>query len=176
MKNPIHRIQKNDQYVEFIPQQAQKTIGIPNGNKITYSNIYPSVDISYTVLASGVKEDIILLNSSAQHTYTFGIQTEGLTPKLNDHGEISFLDQENNEIFQASRAFAFDNQEVYTEKVTTNLRQEDDDWFIDISLDQQWLQDPSRQFPVTIDTTINFQTNDSAQRTRSSRPYVSRDR
>jgi hypothetical protein len=74
---------------------------------------------------------------------------------------ISFFDQENNEIFQASRAFAIDNQEVYTEKVTTNLRQEGDDWFIDISLDQQWLQDPSRQFPVTIDPTVNFQPNDS---------------
>jgi hypothetical protein len=69
----INRIQKNEQYVEFVPQQAQTTVGIPSGNKITYSNIYPSVDISYTVLASGVKEDIILLDPSAQHTYTFGI-------------------------------------------------------------------------------------------------------
>jgi hypothetical protein len=52
----ISRVEYKDHFVEFIPQNAQLTLGLPTGNQITYPSIYSFVDLKYTVLSTGVKE------------------------------------------------------------------------------------------------------------------------
>jgi hypothetical protein len=142
----INRVEYKDHFVEFIPQHALPSLGLPKGNQITYPSIYTFVDLKYTVLSTGVKEDIILHNSSAQNTFTFELKTKGVTPKANQDGTISYIDADNNEVFISGEPFAIDGNEVYTDKVTSKLRQVEDQWFVDITLDAAWLQDENVSF------------------------------
>lgn len=168
----INRIQYKNQYVEFVPQGSQKTIGLPKGNKISYSKIYPSVDFDYTVLPTGVKENIVLADASAQSTFTFALNTDGLTPKANEDGSISLMDDKGHEIYLVAKPYAFDNNDNETENVTSVLRQDGSQWYVDIALDEAWLKDASRSFPVTIDPTVFFQpTNANVQDTSAASGY-----
>ncbi len=155
--NAINRVQHEDNFVEFIPQNTKTSIGVTSGNKIEYNDIYPNVNINYSVLTNGVKEDIVLLNSKSQNSFSFQLLTNGLTPILNDNKTISYLDKNNKEIFLSASPFAYDNNQITTENVTFQLRQEGDNWFIDLTLDNAWLQDANRAFPVTIDPTTYYQ-------------------
>ncbi|WP_047155519.1 DNRLRE domain-containing protein, partial [Aneurinibacillus tyrosinisolvens] len=159
----VSRIRWKDNSIEFIPQNTELTTGIPKGNKITYQKIYPSVDMQYTVLSTGMKEDITLSDNSAPNTFTFAMKLQGLTPKAHKDGSIGFYDKQEVERFRSTKPYATDSKEALTENVTSSIRQEGKQWYLDITLDQDWLKDPSRAFPVTIDPTVTFWSEDSAQ-------------
>jgi RHS repeat-associated protein len=161
LNQAVNRIQYQDLYVEFVPQNTLATVGVPSANEITYPLMYPSVDMKYTVRSRGIKEDIILKDASAQNTFSFIVHTQGVTPKLNPNGTISFHDSKGKEVFRADKPFAFDHQENFTDQVTFSLTQNNDQWKLDVTLDQNWLKDPSRSFPITIDPTITFQPDDA---------------
>lgn len=160
-KSSLNRLQYKDMFVDFIPQNANTASGVPDGEKMKYENIYPSVDMAYSVLSNGVKEDIILKDSSAQSSFVFEVISQGLTPKLNENGTISFLDKRNKEIFQAAKPFAYDSNENYTDNIISNLSQKEGRWFLEVTLDSTWLKDQARAYPVILDPTVTFSPQDA---------------
>jgi len=153
----INKIQYKEQSIEFIPQNSNKSVGTPNQNKIKYNKLYPNVDFNYTVLPTGLKEDITLLNSQAQNTFTFLINAKELIPKQNKDHTISFHNNKDEEVFRIVQPFAIDAKEMVTNSVDMKLQQDKGKWYLEVTLDKKWLEDSKRAFPVTIDPTVYFQ-------------------
>ncbi len=101
-KNVLPKIKNAHQYFE-------------RNNVVMYQNVYPSIDLVYEADSNGIKEYIILNKPTNQNEFYFNIKLEGLTVKEGD--EISFVNEEGDIKLKLGQLYAFDSNEVITEKV-----------------------------------------------------------
>lgn len=79
-----------------------------NNNKIIYKNVFPNVDLRYTVHSSAVKEEFILHSPESIPNISFTINTSGL--KLQTiNGYIAFTDSNGNSIFELGSHYMEDS-------------------------------------------------------------------
>ncbi|WP_165792083.1 hypothetical protein, partial [Desulfocucumis palustris] len=68
--------------------------GRVDGDTITYSNIMNATDLKYQVLDNGVKETIVINNSSAPTSFSFKVSTDKLNWLEGKNGLIAFISSE----------------------------------------------------------------------------------
>jgi|GEM_PF-3148428 len=151
----IAKVEEGDYRIELIPQNSNKSKGVPLESKIVYADIYPHVDIEYTAQSMSVKEDIVIKDVLAQNRFEFKLAMKGLEPVDQQNGNIAFVDKNQKIVFLMGKPYAYDGNDVLTENATMQLRQSGEEWFVDVELDREWLDDPSRVFPVVLDPTID---------------------
>jgi RHS repeat-associated protein len=157
---------------DFMKKQ-QEIIPNTKENEITYKQIYPGVDLKYTVGNQRVKEDLILNNKPTDSTptkYSFKIDIKGLTYTKLDDGRILFSDLDKKPQFYIDRPFMYDSfvpsgyqrqpnaedipEESISHEVSMDLVERGNSLYIDVIPDREWLLDPNRIYPVIIDPTI----------------------
>ncbi|KZZ85186.1 DNRLRE domain-containing protein [Bacillus sp. SJS] len=137
-------------------------------NKITYENILPNLSLRNVVFNDSVKEDIILSKYQGHNTFNFNIETN-LTARITEEGEISFLDNNEEEIYRLPKPFMNDSnmdsasgESQKSENVQYHLEKSSTGWILSVIADDAWLKDESRVYPVYIDpTTKIFETTDT---------------
>jgi YD repeat-containing protein len=122
------------------------------------------MSLSYQVTSSGVKEDIVLTSADAPATYSFTIKHPGLICKKDKTGQWGFYDTEENPY----PLFALENLEVYDSSQDANgdpvycpsavmtVDPGADESTVTYTVPSDWLSDPARVFPVTIDPTVTL--------------------
>ncbi len=136
--------------------QFEKLARIDNRTRLLYENIMQNVDIEYLLEANNVKENIIIKAPCAEYTYTFTMEISGLDAALLETGEILLNDEETGEtqyIVPAPYMYDAEWQESYDVFYTLE-ESEEDCLTLTVHADAQWLNDPARVFPVTVDPTI----------------------
>ncbi|MCP8710938.1 DNRLRE domain-containing protein [Streptomyces sp. AC04842] len=136
------------------------------GDTVTYKDAVGGADLSYEVGPGRVKENITLAERPAGPvTYTFTLDTEGLTPKARRDGSIAFFDElPNTPVLVIPAPYMTDARKsasspygyAYSADVTQKLVRDGDGWKLTVTPDATWLAAKERQYPVVIDPTITI--------------------
>lgn len=142
-----------------------------SGSVATYPKVFPGVDLVEEATPTGVKESLVLSSAAAGSTWTFPLSLAGLSARLavDGSGAVEFVDATGAAVLRVPRGFMEDS------KVDTmsGLRASSSGvWFgleqgptgspvLRVSVDESWLKDPARVFPVVVDPTATFGTSGS---------------
>lgn len=123
---------------------------------VTFDSIVPTVDMTLTSVAGGVKEEILLESPTSPRRFEFSLALEGLSAALGDDGGVQFRDASDalkavippGWMRDASGVVrdAVEGGVVYTLTAGGKV--------LTVTLDDAWLDDPDRAWPVTVDPTI----------------------
>ena len=122
-------------------------------SSIVYENALEDIDLIYQTMSGSVKEYIVLKQPTEQNEFFFHLETEGVTP-INTEEGVSFVDANGTEIFAIGQLFAIDSAEAYTEMVSCELIEDDEGAVLKLTVDENYLLDSERVFPVIIDPSL----------------------
>ncbi|MDQ0189788.1 DNRLRE domain-containing protein, partial [Alicyclobacillus cycloheptanicus] len=142
----------------------QSVPGHVNSNAIHYSGLYPDVSLQDTVTSEGVKESIVLDKYvPGLHSFAFILNTNGLSPEVEKDGSLDFKDSKGNTIFTMPHGVMTDSNidphsgdAPSSTGVTYSILQVAGKTVLKVSVDENWLADASRVYPVYIDPTVTL--------------------
>ena len=120
------------------------------------------MDLSYQSMENGVKETIVLNSCPETNRFTFELKTGGLVPeKCTENEGIVFLDPVTGKekAVMAPPNMNDATEEAYSEDITCEIEEkagEEDTYLISYIVDQAYLTDEERQYPVSIDPTLTW--------------------
>ncbi|WUK21446.1 DNRLRE domain-containing protein [Streptomyces sp. NBC_00371] len=137
------------------------------GSIVTYKDAAAGgADLEYRVGPGRVKENIVLAKKpDGPVSYTFTLDTHGLTPKARKNGSIELYGElPNTPVMTIPAAYMSDTRKdadspygvSYSPKVKQKLVKDGKNWQIVVTPDAKWLASPKRQYPVSIDPTITI--------------------
>ena len=133
---------------------------------VTYANIYPNVDLRYTLYGTSVYKELIVKQATAiSSSYAFSMQLDGLVPTMTDEGGILLIDRESKTpVYQIPAPYMKDSAGVYSYDVQYTLSPgaQKDTWNITLTPSTSWLSANDRVYPVTIDPPITVILHQSA--------------
>ncbi|MBE5964299.1 MAG: hypothetical protein E7252_05110 [Lachnospira sp.] len=136
---------------------ASKIVTTMENNAVTYKNYYGTgIDLRYTPLLSGVKEDIIL-SEYVQQTYTFTLETNGLNIYEKEGRYYLAKDEKAESIYDIGEVLVYDavgRPTTGTMSITT--KEAGKTYEISISVSDEYLKDTITVYPVTIDPTLTI--------------------
>ena len=122
-------------------------------SSITYSNVYPGVDLQYEAYGYDVKESIIVNTLQSSYSYSFVLDLTGLTPELQEDGSILLMDISEAAVYCIPAPYMYDAEGRYSEDVTYTLTlQTNGTYQLTVDADEIWIE--SATLPVTIDPTL----------------------
>ncbi|MFG2358633.1 DNRLRE domain-containing protein [Streptomyces sp. NPDC048521] len=149
---------------------AGKLAPTAEGNAVTYKGAVKdqNADLRYQVGPGSVKESILLHERpESPVSFTFTLDTGGLTPKAGKDGSILLYGKDDSPVLQLPPAFMTDAKKdagsPYGTRYSTSVSQKlsrdgksGSTWKVTVTPDAKWLADPARQYPVTVDPTISI--------------------
>jgi hypothetical protein len=135
-------------------------------NRAIYAEAYPGVDLVYEARSYGLKEEIVLKERPrAPVAFKFVIESGDLISQLQENGAIYFTDAEGNVVFVIPRALMSDSafnsnsgEPAASDQVVYSLASAGSRHELTVTPDFDWLRDPARVYPVTIDPTFTDNT------------------
>lgn len=143
-----------------------------HGSSATYREVRPGVDLVVDVRRTGYEEHVVVKSASSLEgllatsgskplSWTLPVKTQGLTARGEDDGSVSFVDANGVVASRLAAPMAWDaavdsrtGDHASTSRVEMTVRQKGKNRAeVTLTPDQQWLTDPARQFPITIDPT-----------------------
>ena len=129
----------------FIPEGLSSTV--------LYEDVFEGVDLQYDLFGYNVKESIIVKALRDNYSFDFVLQTDGLTPVLQDNGAIYLCNDENELIYEIPAPYMVDAEGSYSEAVYYTLAEADEGAVIlTVTADPSWIEEAT--LPVTIDPTV----------------------
>ena len=136
--------------------------------QVTFRELAEGVDVRLESVAHGVKEDIVLASAEASRELLFPLTVEGVTARADTDGGISFLDDADRVRLRMPPGFMVDSSqpEQRTGATSTGVTLQlvetaDEQPAVRVALDDAWLDDPARVYPVTIDPSLFMETPDA---------------
>ncbi|MER7107849.1 polymorphic toxin-type HINT domain-containing protein [Streptomyces sp. NPDC000229] len=129
--------------------------GTADGNKVTYEKVLPETDLWLESQAGGVKETLVLHSADAPGEFLFPLRLTGLTAKARD-GSITLTDAAGRTKAVIPAGFMEDAKGVLSHAVRYDLvEQHGGGQALRVNVDQEWLTDPARAFPVRVDPSVD---------------------
>lgn len=131
--------------------------------QLSYEGIQENVSLNYSLIGSSLKEDIIVEEPSETYEYRFLLSLGNLVPKQGKEGAIYLNDSKTGKnIYVIPAAYMTDSADNYSENVKMSLEEtQEGQYILKIVPDEEWMNDPDRSYPVTIDPTLEKSTADS---------------
>ena len=157
-KESLMKMSKDNHFIDFKIRDTKDTKLKSDKRKIskqmknvTYNDIADDITIEYQTLSNKVKETIVLQNANHSEL-SFELDTN---LKLKDeNGEILALDNNTNIVFKIEKPFMVDANGIRNDNVNYSIKECDDKYILDLILDDEWLKESTRFYPVYIDPTI----------------------
>lgn len=129
-----------------------KGVGQPevDGAVATYRSVAPNTDLEIEALAAGAKETIVLRSAQAPRTFDFKLQLNGLSARLED-GQVLLTDEAGTVHATIPSGNMTDAAGATSTVVRYELSADD---VLRLVVDDSWLSDPAREFPVQVDPTV----------------------
>ncbi|MFY7064665.1 DNRLRE domain-containing protein [Nocardiopsis changdeensis] len=142
-------------------EEAAPVTGQAQDDTILYENVRPDADLELQAAPGMVKETIILNSADAPREWTFPLELNGLTPELDDQGAVVFSDTDGQAQAVIPTGWMEDssfNEETggpaMSGDVSYRVEEKDGDWSLVVVLDDTWLDDPDRVYPVQVDPSV----------------------
>ena len=150
--------------IKLTPQGISETISaVQSNNSIVYDNAYgENTKLIYTPLLSGIKEDIVLTEYTANASYTFLLETNGLYLYGNDSSYYLADSVKEFPVFYLGDILIYDaigKPDFGTLTVQTIV--EGQEYLLTVTANDDFLSDPTTVYPVTIDPSITVSDNNA---------------
>ena len=163
IKNNINSQQEETNY--------QKTIVIKAVSSVLYQNAFgDKVDLQYTVAPGKIKEDVILRENSAFHSYTMNVDTNGLTAVKSENNTVEFLKTDGTSVFIIQTPYMYDSADECSYDIDIIIEQTGNIASVTYTPDSNWINSGERVYPITIDPSV--QAVSSLNRSSISDTYV----
>ena len=145
------KVSVGDAWVSDMPIGIGVAPGDVSHGDASYEAAGGATEIQFSGLPTGVKENIVLADSSAPPTYHFRLDASpGVIPALADDGSVKF-----ETVVVMPAPVMFDSAEVAApaDAISYGLEPASDgnSWTLTVTADPNWLAEPGRAWPVTID-------------------------
>jgi RHS repeat-associated protein len=148
--------------------QAAPTSVAVKGDSATYPEVAVGTDLDYEVTPGAVKETIKLKRPPAdgRSSWKFKLTTGDLTPKLETNGSVTLADKAGAAKIVLPPIETWDsagNGETAPAMTggTYTLDRAGADWWLTVAVDPNWLRDPKRVYPVSVDPTFTYGVTES---------------
>lgn len=151
--------------IKLTPQGiSETTSAVQSNNSIVYDNAYgENTKLIYTPLLSGIKEDIVLTEYTANASYTFLLETNGLYLYDNDNSYYLADNVKETPIFYLGDVLIYDaigRPDFGT--LTVQTITEGQEYLLTVTANDDFLSDPTTVYPVTIDPSITISDRDAS--------------
>lgn len=143
---------------------AQITESVDDGDETTlenltsqvlYENVYTDTDFEYLVSSEGLKENIILQSEETQKEFVAEYKANELTPVQIDDKTIELQADDGTVIYTINAPCMIDANYEFSDGITLTLSNVKNNKFtVTTTLDEDWLDDSDRAYPVTVDPVI----------------------
>ncbi|MGW9213561.1 LamG-like jellyroll fold domain-containing protein [Embleya sp. NPDC055664] len=141
---------------------AAPTVGRTASDSITFTGARPQSDVNLKAGDGEIKETILLNSPSAPDTWDFPLHLAGLTPTLDENGNVALTDAAGAVQAMVPHGWMMDSavtpasgEGATSGGVTYELLTRDDNTrVLRVKLDRAWLNDPARVYPVKVDPTV----------------------
>jgi RHS repeat-associated protein len=144
-------------------QDASASTAQPRARGISYPGAFSGVDLRYELLPDGLKETLRLANAQAPTSYHFTLSPPAgvhIHAVAREDGSWAFyMAPHARPVFVLEAPWVVDDDSLQpaTRHATLDVTRSGGDFQLDLTLDASWLNDPQRQFPVTVDPTVTIQ-------------------
>ena len=149
---PLARAVTAEQKIEESNEAMQKA------EKVESKALYetePNISFEYRLVGNYLKENIIIKEKSALDSFRFALNTNGMTAELQeDRSVLIFNEAEEETSFLMNAPFMYDAAGVRTSEVEVALTETANGYLYTMTPSEEWLNDPQRAYPVTIDPHI----------------------
>ncbi len=170
---PLARAVTAEQKIEESNETMQKA------EKVESKALYetePNISFEYRLVGNYLKENIIIKEKCALEPFRFALNTNGMTAELQeDRSVLIFNEAEEETAFLMNAPFMYDAAGARTSEVEVTLTETENGYLYTMTPSGEWLDDPQRVYPVTIDphiekitsyanvkdTTVSFKTRDA---------------
>lgn len=164
----VHYSIDQERYLTFSPTEKFTAVGKVKGASLKYRNAKSNMDLKYTVDSNMLKEEIILYEYPNTNTFTFNLESKGISFEKDSDGMLWGRDIKTKErLFRFHPSFAVDAREEVTFDADLNIAENKSKLILTVN--DEWLK--NAVYPVTIDPTIETAVNGSIQDT-----YIAKDR
>lgn len=126
--------------------------------EIQYKDILSNTDLQYQLNGKTLKENIIFRTAPSEIAYTFDLEYTDLVGVLQENNSILFFDKDDtaqeNVIFILAAPYMFDNKDIFNSDIQVVLEETENGARYTLIPDKEWLNDPEREYPVTLDPTV----------------------
>lgn len=157
---------------------ARNVKGVYAGSTMRYRGILPGVTLQVDVLAGGLKETIVVESRDAQRTFLFPLTLHGMRAEVDHYGNVLFLNDADDIVLRTAHGWMEDSnvdprvgEGKHSEGVTYRLVPHRGGTALEVSLDQAWMDDPERVYPVKVDPSFHPQ-NTQADDMFVQQPYT----
>ncbi|TDC19778.1 DNRLRE domain-containing protein, partial [Streptomyces sp. 8K308] len=175
--DPLMTLRLDEEHaVGYALAEASAVPGEVEGPLVTYRDIRPSSDVEFLGGNAEIKETIVLRDAAAPTEWRFPLHLDGLTAALDEHGGIVFADAEGTVRAHMPPGWMEDSavdersgDGAITGGVGYQLTTENGRQVLVVTLDQEWLSDPERVYPVRVDPSVTRV--EASSSTYVQRPY-----
>ena len=161
---------KEDFTIKLSPQFGRLTNAVAEENAIRYNDAAEGIDLQYTALGSGIKEDIILMNPVEENSFTYRIEADngksGDVFYVTEDNMLFLYDQDPKELSDAKKEkhllcsiaapLMEDADGNISQDIQLSLEEKNDERYLTVTADEAWLSAPERVYPVKIDPSIEL--------------------
>ena len=140
---------------------AAHVVGQASGSTVTYPDVLADSDVRLFAEDGGVKEQLVLKSADAPSTWVFPLQLAGLRAQMMANGGVAFVDGAGVQQAYVPHGFMVDSkigehtgEGQRSDAVTYELTTVGGQPALRVQLDQGWLHDAARVFPVTVDPSV----------------------
>ncbi|MCQ2507993.1 MAG: DNRLRE domain-containing protein, partial [Dorea sp.] len=135
----------------------ERFLSLPNlSSALCYRNIGQSVDLEYFLNSVYLKENIILNDRDADTSFLIRYHLGDLYAKVISEQEVAFVNEVGEVIFSINAPYMEDADGNVSENVKLEVvSEEKGELVLSLSVEESWLQEENRAYPVRIDPYIN---------------------
>ncbi|MFA5069661.1 MAG: glycosyltransferase [Patescibacteria group bacterium] len=167
-KQPAVSIRQDEDQIKLTTLSAEglgalneKAVGYRKESQTTYPEVFPGVDLRYTLVRDGLLEEYILNQPQTLTKISETLQLSGVTLLNPDPQTFVFTDTNTKKEkfrFDVPKMYELNNQSEENEGLHFEVSQTGaNQYLVDIVLDKEglaWLNDPARTYPVVIDPSV----------------------
>ena len=151
--------------VGFALKGALPVPGVVQDSTVSYPQALPQVDLRLTSQPQGVKDELVLTGRNTARSFDFPLALRGLTAEIDPSGALLLRDANNTVVASAPRGWMADSAGVsspeqigtISEGVRYSLVDGPAGQVLRVTLDDGWLDDPARVYPVVVDPPVALQ-------------------
>lgn len=153
------RFERGGDWVAFQLRGAESNSGeLTDEETASYEVGQGGTSFEFSSLPNGLKENIMIAGPAQPSTFSFELSaSEGVRPVLAEDGSIEFRKGEDDVVAKMPAPTIADEGEMPIgdpDIVSYDLRNEEGKWVLDVKAEPDWLAQPERRWPVTLDPTV----------------------
>lgn len=153
------------------------------GSTAIYADVLPGADLTYEVTPGSVKESVVLHEPpTTQPTYRWRLWGTGFGLRQSEKGTHELVARDGQVVMEIPPALMVDSggvegvREPASVNTPMTFIRDRAGWLITITPDMDWLTDPEREYPVSIDPTVNSVGHNDSHSYKSDGTHIADDK